>query len=173
MGKETFDLVDLNDKFLFRVKGKKALHSMKHPHRAVHVLMETYGKGFIIQRKAKGTENAGKLSSAVSGHVRAGETYWEAAIRETKEELGIEIDSRELKYLDKLPPSKATGNEFVVVYSYLLDSEEKKLIGRGELSEEVEGLIITSISDLVEDIKVNSNEYSPAFILAFKCFNRI
>jgi len=70
----------------------------------------------------------------------------------------------------KISPCKDTDNEFVVVYSYLADENEKKKLGTNQLSEEVEAIILTSIVNLVDHIKVNTSEYSPAFIRVFNEF---
>ena len=164
---ESFSIVSRKDEHLLVVYGKDQLHKNGAYHRAVHVLVEVFGGLFILQKKAKGTENEGKWSSAVSGHVRYNESYERAAIREMEEELGIKADRKDLKKLAKIGPSKKTANEFVTIFTYLLDPENEKL----KLDpKEVDEVAISSLMDVIGDVETHTNEYSPAFIEVFNTF---
>ena len=121
MGAEKFPIVNGNDEVIFFTNNKEELHKLKQKHRAVHVFIETFGGGFIIQKKAEGTENAGKWSSAVSGHVRIGESYSQAAIREIEEEVGLKVSPLELDYVGRITACPETGYEFISLFSYLAD----------------------------------------------------
>jgi isopentenyldiphosphate isomerase len=165
---ESFNIVDEHDNPIPGVLvDKKFLHKMTGFHRAIHILVEVFGGKFLIQKKAIHTENGGKWSSAVSGHVRSGETYAEAAIREAKEELGLEINEKDLHEIAKLPPSEATANEFVTIFSYLMDPKKEEV---SLLSGEVDEIIICPLNDLISDVDKNRSSYSPAFIEAFNMF---
>ncbi len=164
---ELFSVVDDKDIHSYAVASKELLHKGGRLHRAVHVFIEVFGGGFVIQKKAAHTENAGKWSSAVSGHVRAGEAYHAAAVRETEEELGLKISDKDLIKVGKMHPSEATGNEFVVLYSYLLDPEKESIsIG----CDEVDELITCPINDMVKDVAYNGDKYSPAFVILLDLF---
>lgn len=164
---EVFWVVDEKDSPLFPVYGKEVLHSNNYRHRGVHVFIEVFGGYFIIQKKATNTENGGLLSSAVSGHVRYGETYKEAAIREVKEELGLKVDPDELEEIAYVHPCKATNNEFVKLYSYLLDPREESI----QINEaEMDGIIIVPLNEVIEDVDKNRNKYSSAFIFLLNIF---
>ncbi len=88
---ERFDLVDLDG----NVVGS-ALRSEVHGnpdliHRAVHVfVVNAAGELFLQKRSHTKDVQPGKWDTSVGGHVDAGESPGEAAIRETREELGIE-----------------------------------------------------------------------------------
>lgn len=148
------------------ILNKKQLHSYGYMHRSSHVFIETFGGGFILQKKAKGTENADKWSSSVSGHVRYKETYRDAAIRETMEELGIKIIEEDLEEIAKIQPCKETGNEFVTLYSYLLAESETV----DPNMDEIDSMIICPLKEIVEDIALNRDKYSPAFILLLNTY---
>lgn len=164
---ECFGVVGEGDIFLYKALDKDDLHRDNKCHRGIHILVETFGGGMIIQKKAAHTENGGKWSSAVSGHVRLGESYAGAAIREAKEELGLSIEGEDLTRIAKVNPSKETGNEFVVLYTYLLDpSKEEAVIG----CDEVDELITCPLKDLIADMDKGVSEYSPAFVLLFNIF---
>jgi len=157
---EAFPVVNENDKVMFPVYSKETLHNDKYKHRAIHIFIETFGRGFVLQLKGEKSENPGKWSSAVSGHVEYGEDYEDTAIREAKEELGLEIDREELVRILKINACEETGNEFVVLFTYLMnkDIEHIKLN-----SDEVEGILIAPLADVIRDVNKNVSDYSPAF----------
>jgi len=170
MEKEAFSIVNQNDKVLYPVYGKEALHAAKGPHRSVHLFIEGFDRTFMVQKKAAGTENAGKWSSAVSGHVRHLETYEKAVIREAEEELGLDVAGDDLLYILKAFPCGETGNEFVALYTYLIDKEKEQVeINNGEVDE----IMTVPLEDLIVDTSENTNDYSPAFIALFECWLKV
>jgi isopentenyldiphosphate isomerase len=164
---ESFAVVDDKDDYMYTVKGKEQLHRNSRLHRSIHLIIEVFGGKIIIQKKAPHTENGGKWSSAVSGHVRLGEACQDTVIREAKEELGIDIDKIDLINVAKVSPSEETGNEFVSVYTYLLDPEKEDI---RMACDEVDELITCHLKDLIADVKKNEQNYSPAFIVVFNVF---
>lgn len=152
--------VNSNDKEMLILRSKDELHKHGFMHRSSHVFIETFGGGFILQKKAKDTENAGKWSSSVSGHVIYGETYKAAAIREAKEELGIKIIEEDFEEITKVQPCKETNNEFITLYSYLINGSE----AIDPNVEEVDSIIICPLKEIVGDIRLNRDKYSPTFI---------
>lgn len=163
---EIFPAVDSDDKVIMVVSGKDKLHQEDHIHRGIHILVETDHAGFVLQKKAEGTENAGKWSSAVSGHVKYNESYIAAAVREAKEELDLDIDGDELTQIAYVHPCEETGNEFVSLYSYLIDEEDVIDLK----SDEVESVLICPRTEVIADIQSQGDRYSKAFILLFNMF---
>lgn len=164
---EIFPIVNSRDQVIDTTTNKDRLHKEGHLHRGVHVFIETFGGGFVLQKKAKGTENGGKWSSAVSGHVRFGESYIAAAMRETEEELGLEIEENvELMKIACVHPCEETGNEFVTLYSYLMDANESIK----ENSEEIDSIIICPRKEVMIDVSFHKELYSPAFVTLFNIF---
>lgn len=164
---ETFSIVDRRDEHLLTVFSKSQLHKNGGYHRAVHVLVEVFGGLFILQKKSEGTENEGKWSSAVSGHVRYGESYEAAAMREMNEELGIKADQKDLNKIAKIGPSRNTDNEFVTIFTYLMDPNNEELRLN---KEEIDEVVISELSSVIEDVVDHTDEYSPAFIEVFNTF---
>lgn len=163
MDEEKFAVVSKVDNTIFSVYGKEALHTGRNFHRSIHIIIETHGGGIILQKKADGTENAGKWSSSVSGHVRYNETYRQAAVREAKEELGIEIELEEIYEISKIHPCANNGYEFMMVYSYLINPNEETIIPNPD---EIDSVIIAQLSSVTEDINENRSSYSESFIMA-------
>jgi mutator protein MutT len=68
------------------------IYSKRLNHRIVHVLIfNDKGEIFMQQRSAKKTFCPGHWVTSAGGHVQKGETYEQAAKREMKEELGINV----------------------------------------------------------------------------------
>jgi isopentenyl-diphosphate delta-isomerase len=63
----------------------------------VYVCFYTTNGEIILQKRSTTKKNdPGRLTTAVSGHVASGQSYLEAAVRETLEETGIEVEASKL-----------------------------------------------------------------------------
>ena len=60
----------------------------------------------LLQRRFNTGYMDGKYDTACSGHLEAGEDLASALIRETKEELGIQVNREDLKFVALLHPYK-------------------------------------------------------------------
>jgi isopentenyldiphosphate isomerase len=93
-------------------------------HRAVHVLVfNARGEVFLQKRSMKKDIAAGKWDSSASGHLDSGEDYDACAVRELREEIGLDLKSgargtrpSELEKLFKIDARKETGWEFCWIY---------------------------------------------------------
>ena len=96
---EIVDLVDEND----NVTGT-ALRSDVHGnpslvHRVAHVLVfNSKGELFLQKRSMNKDVQPGKWDTSVGGHLDSGELYYQAAIREMEEELGIKPEKVDFLY---------------------------------------------------------------------------
>ena len=89
--KEIFDVVDEQDKVTGQASRQEVHSNPSLIHRVVHVLVfNTEGKLFLQKRSLFKDMQPGKWDSSVGGHVDVGESYEQAAIREMREELGIQ-----------------------------------------------------------------------------------
>src|SRR6187551_3934952 len=103
---------------------RREVHRLKQRHRAVHLLVvNREGKIFLHKRSMKKDLFPGVWDSSAAGHVGAGEDYDSTAVRELREELGIELpadamrpragSSRpQLERLFKIEAREETGQEF-------------------------------------------------------------
>lgn len=90
------------------------IHAQGLKHRAVHVLVFAPDGRLWLQRRSQAKDRyPGLWTSSASGHVDPGESYDQAAARELKEELGLELA---LTYLGKVAAGPATEGEFTAVY---------------------------------------------------------
>ncbi len=168
MVRETFDIVNPDDTVVAVVSGKDRLHELNVIHRSVHILIDIVGGGFLIQKKAEHTENGGKWSSAVSGHVRSGETYSQAAIRECEEEIGIKFETNNLERVTKVYPNIGNGLEFSTLFRALIDLDKvRPTIACDELDE----LMILPLKDLVMDVNEHMyKKYSKPFVFMLNIY---
>ena len=122
MTEEILEIVDGNNRVI-GTAGRSEIHKQHLKHRSVHVfLFNSAGKLFLQKRAQTKDEFPGYYDSSAAGHVNPGESYHEAAERELKEELGIEVP---LEKIAELPASQETGWEFVSFYSAVADDAVK------------------------------------------------
>lgn len=90
MADELLDVVNNNDEVTGRTL-RSDVHAQGLLHRGVHVfLFNERGEMLIQQRSADRVHSPSLLDCSVSEHVKAGESYLEAAIRGLREEMGVE-----------------------------------------------------------------------------------
>ena len=100
---EYFDIVDKNG----NLTGKKKLRSLVHRggdlHKAVHVWILNSENELLIQKRSESKDTyPGHWTFSVGGHVSSGKTSKETVVRETKEELGVEISSDDIDHIFSL-----------------------------------------------------------------------
>jgi isopentenyldiphosphate isomerase len=79
-------------------KLKREIHRDGDWHLAAHVWILTPSNLLLLQRRSLAKENfPGKWDVSAAGHVSRGESVEQAAVRETREELGLEIAVGELE----------------------------------------------------------------------------
>ena len=87
---EILNIIDIDDQIIGQAT-REAIYANKHIHRIVHVIVrDSSGKQLLQLRSAQSSYLPLHWSTAVGGHVHAGESYEEAAQREMQEEIGIE-----------------------------------------------------------------------------------
>jgi isopentenyldiphosphate isomerase len=86
-----------------RTKRKDEVHRDGDWHRAAHVWLATPDGRVLLQRRAAVKENWPDLwDISVAGHVSAGESAIESAVREAREELGLDLSTDTLAHLGTL-----------------------------------------------------------------------
>lgn len=88
---ELFEIFDENGKAIGTEK-RGIVHSKGLWHRGLYVIVRNRaGDIFIQKRSAKKDLYPGRLDVSVAGHLSPGESYDDAAVREAREELGVEL----------------------------------------------------------------------------------
>ena len=97
---ELIDVLDENGNKTGRIETRKIVHQEGLYHRIVVIaIIDKNGNVLMQQRSIKKKTNPEKWDISVAGHVSSGQTSIQAAIREIKEEVGIDINEKELKFI--------------------------------------------------------------------------
>jgi isopentenyldiphosphate isomerase len=112
---EIFDIVNDRDEVIGQER-RGEVHRLGLKHRAVHVLVfNRRGEVFLQKRSMKKDTFPGAWDSSASGHLDTGETYDACAVRELREEIGLQLSAPPAR-LFKLDACAETGQEFLWVY---------------------------------------------------------
>jgi isopentenyldiphosphate isomerase len=115
MSEEIFDIVNERDDVIGQ-KPRSEVHRLGLMHRAVHVLVfNAAGQIFLQKRSQQKDRQPGLWDSSASGHVDSGEDYDACALRELREEIGLQLTEAPAR-LFKLAASLETDQEHVWVY---------------------------------------------------------
>ena len=89
---EIFDIVDVHDEVIGQATRRECHSNPGLIHRAVFILIYN-SKNQILWQKRSDTKDTspGEWVTSVSGHVNSGEDYKQTALREVREELGLDV----------------------------------------------------------------------------------
>lgn len=136
-GDELLSVLDRDGRPTGETKPREILHQSSDWHAVSHVyLFDPEGRLLLQKRASHLSQSPGTLQVSVSGHVNAGESPLEAALREGEEELGIRLASERLIPVTVVRNQYAYSSEaswenreFVTVFVYQVSPEELKQIG--------------------------------------------
>lgn len=110
---EMFDVVDESNRVIAQAP-RGEVHAKGLRHRAVHVFVfNKHGELWLQQRSHLKDVHPLAWDSSAAGHLDSGENYAAAAVRELKEELGIEAGT---EHVADIPATERTGWEFVELH---------------------------------------------------------
>ena len=165
---EYIDIFDENNNPTGEVKEKVQAHEDGNFHRTAHVWIMNDKKELLLQKRSatkKSHPNFWDISGA--GHIRAGETVIEGAIRELKEELGVEV-KEDLQYIATIKSTKNPKNmEFQYVYLLNCNKEIKEYIFEDKEVSEVKYVFYKDLEKMVEEkaegLLIHEEEYTKLF----------
>lgn len=159
---ELIDVLDENGKNTGEIRTKDEVHKLGLWHQTIHVWIYNSSNEILVQKRSKSKKSWPSLYDvSCNGHVDSGETPYKAAIRELKEELGIEgcmPKKIEIKKFSSESPEKGFyNNEFAVIYKMKYDDISKIKLLDGE----VESVSFVDSETLRKEItnKVTSKNY--------------
>jgi isopentenyldiphosphate isomerase len=115
VSEEIFDVVNDRDEVIGQAP-RSEVHRRQLKHRAVHVLVfNSRGELFLQKRSMLKDCFPGAWDSSASGHLDRGEPYDACAVREVREELGVQLPGTPGR-LFRIEACAETGQEFVWVY---------------------------------------------------------
>jgi len=124
---EMLEIINENDQVI-GLETRKKIHQDGLLHREIHIWFLTPKGEIIFQHRAKDKDTyPDKLDATVGGHVEPKMSYEETAIKECKEETGIDININKLLFLTKMRKksfdevTKLTNNTIRSQYAYLYE----------------------------------------------------
>lgn len=155
---EYLDVLNENGEFENHKALKQECHKNGFWHKAVVLFIINSKEQVLLQKRSEKKEMwPGMWDVSAGGHVLAGEIGTEAVIRETKEELGIDIDKKDLLFLGV---SRSTNHKkgilnrhFNEYYIINTDIDEKKLCLNDTEVSEVKWVDKEEIIDRIKDNK--------------------
>lgn len=162
---ELIDIVDEKGNLTGKSALKSEIHAKGYYHNTAHVWFFTRdGQILLAQRAASKTIFPLLWDVSVAGHVDAGETIEEAAIRETKEEINLDISTTELIKIGifncfQSYKNAITDNEFHHTFICELIKDIKSLTPQ---KHEVEALKLVSFDNF--ESLLNNSESNNHFV---------
>ena len=164
---EMLEVVDENDNVV-GLETREKIHKEGLLHREIHIWFLTPKAEIIFQHRAKDKDTyPDKLDATVGGHVEPKMSYEETAVKECKEETGIDIDLGKLVFLRKMRKKSfdevtgLTNNTIRSQYAYLYDRSISDLQVEDGKAEGFEAWKIDALSHLSETDK---NKFIPLIL---------
>jgi 16S rRNA (adenine1518-N6/adenine1519-N6)-dimethyltransferase len=155
---ELFDICDADDNVVGQAP-RGEVHARGLLHRAVHIFVFNSAGEFLVHRRsATKDEFPLRITSSASGHVSAGEGYDETAVRELKEELGLQGRP---EYQASFPAGPETANEHTRLYRIVTDKAPTPD------PDEIASLEFANIESVRQRIAADPDDFTPPFRLLF------
>ncbi len=156
---EYIDILNEKGELTGEVRTKKEVHRLGLWHKSSHIWVLNSRGELLIQHRAKEKENyGGAWDISAAGHVSAGESGIETAIREFREELGIELKKEELQLIGKLTQENIINHGTYIEreYSYIYLVEKDIPLSEMVMQKsEVEDLMYIHWKDLQKWVENN------------------
>ncbi len=108
---EYIDILNENGELTGKTATKKEVHERGLWYQAVHIWIVNSNGELLIQLRGKNKKAKPNMwDISVAGHVSAGETPFQSALREIKEELGIDIQEEKLSSFGKVIQQAVLNN---------------------------------------------------------------
>lgn len=166
---EYIDIFDENNNPTGIVKEKKQAHEDGDFHITAHIWIINNKKELLLQKRSSSKKthpNCWDISGA--GHIKAGETVIEGAIRELNEELGVKTKESDLKFISIVKSTKNPKNhEFQYVYLLECNNKIEEYIFEDNEVSEVKYVYFEDLEKMVankvEGLLLHDEEYKKLF----------
>lgn len=165
---EYIDIVDEQGNPTGKSELKSVIHQKGYYHHTAHIwFYTTNGDILLSQRSAKKTICPLIWDVSVAGHIDAGETPKQAAIRETEEEIGLIITEKDLYKIGVFEcfqtyESGIIDNEFHNTFIAELNNPLSKLVLQEEEVESIKLVSFDAFEALIKNIDTNNNHFVPS-----------
>lgn len=155
---EYFDILNENGEFINEIASRNECHKKGLWHKAVVLfVISTDNKNILLQQRSSMKKAWPNLWDVTAGgHVLKGELGYQSVIRETKEELGIDIAKEELEFIGATRSIDTAGegpnkhiNEYYIVH------KDIKIDDITLQKEEVQDIKWFPVKDIIKQINNN------------------
>ena len=148
---ELIEIVDRDGNFTGQIIDKEEAHDNNLLHNEVAVFIINNKKQVLLQKRSANKRFNPNKWALCAGHVDAGESLESAALRELKEEVGINITTCDLKPFAEREFTIRDSNSHVTYFYYTKSNLNEKdfIIQKEELSE-VKWFDIDEVIDMIK-----------------------
>ncbi len=152
---ELIDVLDENENKTGKIETRSKVHEIGLWHRIVAIaIINSKGQLLMQKRTMSKKSNPGKWDLSVAGHVSSGQTSIQAAIRETKEEIGLDLKEDDLKYI--LTTKKISSRDNIInkhiTDCYIVIIPEIDINNLKKQEDEVEQIKLCNLQEVKEKV---------------------
>ena len=153
---EYVDVYNSDGKSLgFKKTGKEA-HQKGLWHKTVHIWIVNSKKELLIQKRSPLMDNhPNEWDISVAGHISTGENEITAALRETSEEIGLEIIPEKFKLIKTIKKESVRSgyinNEIISIYIIKMEIDLKKIKRQEEEISELKLIPYKKLKQIIEN----------------------
>ncbi|MBI3889059.1 NUDIX domain-containing protein [Candidatus Saccharibacteria bacterium] len=160
---EFLDIVNENDEVIDVMERSEA-SKRGLGYRIIFVLFYTPMGDVILQRRHPLKSAGGMFTTTASGHVESGKSYEETAIKETKEETGVDLEPTQLVDLGKRSYHAQRGMRWAGVYLHEYAGSIEDLTVE---ENEGDGFVAVPLDELKLAVEQKQKEYTLFAITEF------
>ena len=156
---ELIEIVDENGNFTGQVMDKEEAHDKNLLHNEVGIFIINDKKEILLQKRSANKRFNPNKWGLCAGHVDAYETLEEAALREIKEEVGLDVSIEELiPYGEKKVTIKDSNSHITYFYYVKCNKKEDEFIIQEEELSKVKWFNIDEIIMMIKEGKTSFKE---------------
>ena len=156
---ELIEIVDENGNFTGQVMDKEEAHDKNLLHNEVGIFIINDKKEILLEKRSANKRFNPNKWGLCAGHVDAYETLEEAALREIKEEVGLDVSIEELiPYGEKEVTIKDSNSHITYFYYVKCNKKEDEFIIQEEELSKVKWFNIDEIIMMIKEGKTSFKE---------------
>lgn len=175
---EYFDILNEKGEKLGIRKERKEVHRDGDWHKAVHIwIFNENGEVLLQRRSADKDSDPNMLDISCAGHLTSGDNSIEGATRELKEELNLDINPAELKFITTLRrrPQHNDGfkdNEYDDLYILRIDKKIEELKFQEEEISEIYYVPYKKFKEMIKNKQPDLVMYPDEYAILFGIFDK-
>lgn len=175
---EYFDVLDEFGNKTGKTKLRNEVHKDGDYHKTVHIWIINDKGEILLQRRCKDKDsNPNMLDISSAGHLQAGDDSLNGAIREIKEELNLDINVSDLRFIKTLkknsrPRPDFINNEFVDMYILKTNKTINEMKYQEEEISEILFIPFTKFKEMVEKKQTDLLMHTEEFDILFELYDK-